>query len=34
MKYDVLVIGGNGFVGGVLVRRLQREGYSVLLPTR
>ena len=34
MKYDVLLIGGNGFVGSVIARKLQQEGYSVLLPTR
>lgn len=34
MKYDVLLIGGNGFVGTVIARKLQLEGYSVLLPTR
>ena len=34
MKYDILLIGGNGFVGHVLAARLQEAGYSVLLPTR
>lgn len=34
MKYDILLIGGNGFVGHVLAAQLQAEGYSVLLPTR
>ena len=34
MKYDILLIGGNGFVGRVLAAQLQVEGYSVLLPTR
>lgn len=34
MKYDVLLIGGNGFVGRVLAAQLQSRGYSVLLPTR
>jgi uncharacterized protein YbjT (DUF2867 family) len=33
MKYDILLIGGNGFVGRVLAARLQAQGYSVLLPT-
>jgi NADH dehydrogenase len=33
MKYDILLIGGNGFVGRVLAAQLQTEGYSVLLPT-
>ena len=33
MKYDILLIGGNGFVGRVLAAQLQVEGYSVLLPT-
>ena len=33
MKYDILLIGGNGFVGRVLAAQLQSEGYSVLLPT-
>ena len=33
MKYDILLIGGNGFVGRVLAAQLQAEGYSVLLPT-
>lgn len=34
MKYDILLIGGNGFVGRVLAAQLQADGYSVLLPTR
>lgn len=34
MKYDILLIGGNGFVGRVMAAQLQAEGYSVLLPTR
>ena len=33
MKYDILLIGGNGFVGSVLAAKLQMVGYSVLLPT-
>ncbi|MBU3605740.1 complex I NDUFA9 subunit family protein [Polynucleobacter sp. MWH-Creno-3A4] len=33
MKYDILLIGGNGFVGRVLAAQLQAQGYSVLLPT-
>ena len=33
MKYDILLIGGNGFVGRVLAAQLQSRGYSVLLPT-
>ncbi|QWD98445.1 complex I NDUFA9 subunit family protein [Polynucleobacter sp. MG-5-Ahmo-C2] len=33
MKYDILLIGGNGFVGRVLAAQLQAAGYSVLLPT-
>jgi NADH dehydrogenase len=33
MKYDILLIGGNGFVGRVLAAQLQGGGYSVLLPT-
>ena len=33
MKYDILLIGGNGFVGRVLTAQLQAKGYSVLLPT-
>lgn len=33
MKYDILLIGGNGFVGRVLAAQLQIQGYSVLLPT-
>ena len=34
MKYDILLIGGNGFVGRVIAAQLQVAGYSVLLPTR
>lgn len=34
MEYDVLLIGGNGFVGRVLAAQLQEAGYSVLMPTR
>ncbi|CAM3702765.1 complex I NDUFA9 subunit family protein [Polynucleobacter brandtiae] len=34
MKYDILLIGGNGFVGRVLAAQLQAVGYSVLIPTR
>ena len=34
MKYDILLIGGNEFVGRVLAAKLQNAGYSVLLPTR
>jgi NADH dehydrogenase len=33
MKYDILLIGGNGFVGRVLAAKLQATGYSVLIPT-
>ena len=33
MKYDILLIGGNGFVGRVLAAQLQSRGYAVLLPT-
>ena len=33
MKYDILLIGGNGFVGRVIAAQLQIQGYSVLLPT-
>ena len=33
MKYDILLIGGNGFVGRVIAAQLQAHGYSVLLPT-
>ena len=33
MKYDILLIGGNGFVGRVLAAQLQAAGYSVLIPT-
>ena len=33
MKYDVLLIGGNGFVGRVIAAQLQLAGYSVLVPT-
>jgi len=34
MKYDILLIGGNGYVGRTLAAKLQVAGYSVLLPTR
>ena len=34
MKYDILLIGGNGFVGRVLAAKLQLKGFKVLLPTR
>ena len=33
MQYDILLIGGNGFVGRVLAAQLQTAGYSVLIPT-
>lgn len=33
MKYDILLIGGNGFVGRVMAAQLQLAGYSVLIPT-
>jgi len=33
MKYDILLIGGNGFVGRVIATQLQLAGYSVLIPT-
>ena len=33
MKYDILLIGGNGFVGRVIAAQLQFAGYSVLVPT-
>ena len=33
MKYDILLIGGNGFVGRTLAAQLQSAGYSVLIPT-
>jgi NADH dehydrogenase len=33
MKYDILLIGGNGFVGRVLAAQLQLAGYSVLIPS-
>ncbi|APB99879.1 complex I NDUFA9 subunit family protein [Polynucleobacter asymbioticus] len=33
MKYDILLIGGNGFVGRVIAAQLQAAGYSVLIPT-
>jgi uncharacterized protein YbjT (DUF2867 family) len=33
MQYDILLIGGNGFVGRVLAAQLQAAGYSVLVPT-
>lgn len=34
MQYDILLIGGNGFVGRVLAAQLQLAGYSVLIPSR
>ncbi len=34
MQYDILLVGGNGFVGRALAAKLQAKGYSVLLPTR
>lgn len=33
MQYDILLIGGNGFVGRVLAAQLQAAGYSVLIPS-
>ena len=33
MQYDILLIGGNGFVGRVMAAQLQAAGYSVLIPT-
>jgi NADH dehydrogenase len=33
MQFDILLIGGNGFVGRVLAAQLQLAGYSVLIPT-
>jgi uncharacterized protein YbjT (DUF2867 family) len=33
MKYDILLIGGNGFVGRVIAAQLQIAGYSVLIPS-
>uniref|UniRef100_B1XSH4 NAD-dependent epimerase/dehydratase n=1 Tax=Polynucleobacter necessarius subsp. necessarius (strain STIR1) TaxID=452638 RepID=B1XSH4_POLNS len=33
MKYDILLIGGNGFVGRVIAAELQLAGFSVLIPT-
>lgn len=33
MQYDILLIGGNGFVGRVLAAQLQFAGYSVLIPS-
>lgn len=33
MKYDILLIGGNGFVGRVIAAQLQLAGHSVLVPT-
>jgi uncharacterized protein YbjT (DUF2867 family) len=33
MQYDILLIGGNGFVGRVLAAHLQLAGYSVLIPS-
>lgn len=34
MQYDILLVGGNGFVGRVLAAQLQLAGYSVLIPSR
>jgi NADH dehydrogenase len=33
MRYDILLIGGNGFVGRVLAAQLQAAGCSVLIPS-
>ena len=33
MQYDILLIGGNGFVGRVLAAQLQAANYSVLIPS-
>jgi uncharacterized protein YbjT (DUF2867 family) len=33
MQYDILLIGGNGFVGRVIAAQLQAANYSVLIPT-
>jgi NADH dehydrogenase len=33
MQYDILLIGGNGFVGRVLAAQLELAGYTVLIPT-
>jgi NADH dehydrogenase len=33
MQYDILLIGGNGFVGRALAAQLQLAGYSVLIPS-
>lgn len=33
MQYDILMIGGNGFVGRVIAAQLQLAGYSVLIPS-
>ena len=33
MQYDILLIGGNGFVGRVLAAQVQQAGYSVLIPS-
>jgi NADH dehydrogenase len=33
MQYDILLFGGNGFVGRVLAAQLQAAGYSVLIPS-
>ncbi|MBU3609848.1 complex I NDUFA9 subunit family protein [Polynucleobacter wuianus] len=33
MQYDILLIGGNGFVGRVMAAQLQFAGYSVLIPS-
>jgi len=34
MNYDVLLIGGSGFVGQTMAAQLESAGYSVLIPTR
>ena len=34
MKKNILVLGGTGFVGRHLCEKLQREGWSVTVPTR
>ena len=33
MQYDILLIGGNGFVGRVLAAQLHLAGYSILIPS-
>lgn len=33
MQYDILLIGGNGFVGRTMAAQLQTAGYSVLIPS-